>query len=188
MDVRDVFTRVSREGRALTLLTEYEKETASPVSEEYQIPKREVVAEATLAGESPREIRLYLGESAERHAGPERPADLINGPGAFIPATDAEGRFLLMQREAISVLTVSWEDHLGGQDLEGLDSELATTLRVHLRLIDGRELNGTVTFVRPEGQRRLQDYLNGAELFFAVREEDSVHLVNRRQIAWITTD
>lgn len=172
--------------------TERTERTGGTVTDEYQIPKRQVEAEVTLLGEAPRAIRLYLSETAQRHAGPERPRDLLNGPAAFIPAIDEEGRFLLLQREAISILSVAAEEEADGGtgelDLEEMEAELVQSRDVHLKLADGREIRGRVRYVRPEGQQRLQDFLNSVELFFAVHDGDSVHLVSRHLVTWIASD
>lgn len=156
---------------------------------EYQIPKRKVRATVCCPGEADRETWLYLGETAECHFGPERPSDLLNGSSPFIPATADDGTFSLLQRDAISVCTIAAEAEAGATPApteEGAQSAISYAIRV--RLAGGRELGGTLTFVRPEGQQRLQDGLNGSELFFAVWDGDRVHLVSRRHVIWIALD
>jgi hypothetical protein len=157
------------------------------LSAEYQIPKRKVRATVCIPGEADRATWLYLGETAECHFGPERPSDLLNGSSPFIPATDDDGTFTLLQRDAISACTIAVEAEAGATpNAAGAESAISHTIRV--RLSGGRELAGELTFVRPEGQQRLQDGLNGSEPFFAVWDGDHVHLINRRHVIWIAQD
>lgn len=151
---------------------------------EYQIPKNAVDAEVALAGHPPRTYRLFLSPVAEHHSGPERPSDLLNGAQPFIPARDLEDRLVLLQRDAITVATVGASNELEGPEVEReeWDPAVVTTEAIALRLDDGCEISGTVLYVRPEGQRRIQDFLNSCEFFFPVRDGDEVHLVNRRRV------
>jgi hypothetical protein len=63
-----------------------------------------------------------------------------------------------------------------------------TTHGLEVLLEDGREVKGEITYVRPGGQRRPVDFLNSADLFFAVRDGDRVHLVNRSRVVSVITD
>jgi hypothetical protein len=157
---------------------------------EYQIPKNAVEAEIALAGQTPRRYRLFLSRVAQHHSGAERPGDLLNGPQDFIPARDMEDRLVLLQRDAITVATVAAEDERVTPELEreDWDSTVVATQSITLRLDDGREIGGAVRYVRPEGQRRIQDFLNDCEFFFPVRDGDEVHLVNRRRIVSVVPD
>lgn len=159
------------------------------MSTEYQIPKRKVRAAIACNGEPVRDVWIYLSERAQSHSGPERPSDLLNGAESFIPATDDHDRFSLLQRDAISVCTVP-ADAEAGPGPAPIDEDVESLVRHDLRvkLLGDREVEGTLTFVRPEGQQRLQDGLNDSESFFAVRDRDQVHLINRRHVIWIAQD
>ena len=140
-----------------------------------------------IPGEADRATWLYLGETAESHFGPERPSDLLNGSNPFIPATDDDGTFTLLQRDAISVCTIT-ADAEAGATPPAAGAESAISYAIRVRLSGGRQLAGELRFVRPEGQQRLQDGLNDAAPFFAVWEGDRVHLVSRRHVIWIAQD
>lgn len=157
------------------------------MSAEYQIPKRKIRATVCCPGQADRETWLYVGETAECHFGPERPSDLLNGSNPFIPATDDDGTFFLLQRDAISVCTIAAEAEAGAAPTEE-GAEAAISYAIRVRMVGDREVAGTLTFVRPEGQRRLQDGLNGSEPFFTVMDGDRVHLVSRRHVIWIAQD
>ncbi len=151
------------------------------VSEGFRVPKRQVPVRLTLAGQPPRQLWLYLAERAERHAGGESPSDLLNEGDAFIPARDADGKVLIFRRSAIMVVSVSAEDDSAGLEIEA-ESEQVTTVTVELSLQDGTRVCGELAYWRPEGQRRVQDYLNSAEHFVPLRDGDLIHLVNRNTI------
>ena len=59
---------------------------------------------------------------------------------------------------------------------------------IELILEDGSRVHGSLTYWRPQGQRRFQDYLNSAEEFIPVREGDTIHLVNRERIVFASAD
>lgn len=153
-------------------------------NEVYRVPTFQVPAEVLLVGQEQMRISLHLSKHSERRTGRERPSDLLNGNKTFLPAR-AEGREVgLIRREAVMVLTVDAREE--GKDVESEAApDSARRQRIWVYLEDGREVEGLVTYVRPAGQQRLQDFLNSAEQFFSVREGGAVHLVNKHRILWI---
>lgn len=149
--------------------------------EGYRVPKRQAPAMIALAGQPPMQLSLYLAERAERHSGTEYPSDLLNDGDEFIPASDPEGRILILRRSAIMVLSVASEfEEPSGEETVG-DGQL-THVPVRIRLEDGGSVKGELVYWRPESHRRVQDYLNTAERFVPIRDGDTVHLVNRDRI------
>ena len=153
----------------------------------YCVPKRQVTAEVILPGQHPFTVRLFLNERAESHGGRERTSDVLNGPVSFIPATDHQGMVILLQRDSVLAVSVAAvEEHQedlpldGDMAPEGLKSHL-----VDVVLEDGTTIRGIVTYLMPESQRRLQDFLNTGDRFLALRQESIVHLVNKRRIAQV---
>lgn len=157
------------------------------MSEDYRVPKREVAAEVTIAGQKPAALKLYLAGQAAHHAGYERPSDLLNGPDPFFPATDKKGRLVILQRDAVVVMSVpSGDEHPKEEDGEDKTVIVSTsTDRVKVSLDNGASLDGRVEFVMPEGRSRLVDFLNLEERFLAVHENGTIHLVNKSRIARI---
>ena len=151
------------------------------MSERYRVPKRQAPARITLVGQPPVQLFLYLAECAERHSGTETPSDLINNGDEFLPATDPEGRVVILRRSSIMVLSVAAEFEASSEEEMRADEQL-TRLAVDLRLENGVSLRGEMIYWRPEGQRRIQDYLNTAERFIPVRDGNTVHLVNRDRV------
>jgi hypothetical protein len=157
------------------------------MSEEYRVPKREVAAKVTIAGQKPVSLKLYLAGQAASHAGYERPSDLLNGSLSFFPVIEKKGRLALLQRDAVVIMSVPAGDERGEVD-EGAGREVAGTLsseRVEVNLDDGSSLKGRVEYVMPEGRRRLVDFLNLGERFLAVRQDETIHLVNKSRITRI---
>lgn len=158
------------------------------MSERYQVPKHEAPARVLLADGSRRRITVYLGEQAEDHAGPERPSDLLNGSERFFPVSFPDAGFALLRRTSVLVMTVDVEHELvGATEAEdvfgpGPDPEGLERHDVVLFLDEGSEAEGTMTFVMPPGERRLQDYLNRASAFVRLRDGDRVRIVNTDRV------
>ena len=159
------------------------------MTEQYRVPKREVIAEVVLFGQPPASMTIFLSDRAETHSGFERPSDLLNRAGAFIPAAEKKGGLVLLRRDAVTTLSVLASDELGGGEprAEDLAAEQATRLQVEIVLEDGSKACGTLTYLMPEGERRLLDFLNLPEGFITLRDGDRIRLVNKNRIARITT-
>lgn len=156
--------------------------------ERYQVPKHEASARVRLADGSRHEITVYLSERAEGHAGPERPSDLLNGDDRFVPVSFADAGFALLRRTSVVVMTVAVDDEMvgagGTEDVfgSGPDPEGLERHDVVLALYDGSELEGTMTFLMPPGERRLQDFLNRSPPFVRLRDDDRIRIVNTDRI------
>ncbi len=150
---------------------------------EYSVPKREIPALVSLPGREPEGVTLYLGYTGATHSGQERPSDILNGPREFIPMNDARDGFVFLQRDALLVVKVALEHERGDEPtLEEMGGEGVTTVRVAVTLEDGSSLQGRVSFLLPEGQRRFQNLLNNDDLFLPVRDDEHVSFVNKRRI------
>lgn len=156
--------------------------------ERYQVPKHEAEVEVRLSDGSRGRITVYLSERAQGHAGPERPSDLLNGDDPFLPARFPDAGFALLRRTSVVVMTVDVEDEVtgasGAESLfgSGPDPDGVERHAIALILDDGSELEGTMTYLMPPGERRLQDYLNRAPRFVRLRNDDRVDIVNSDRI------
>jgi len=155
------------------------------VTEEYRIPTRRVRVELLLAGRGTIRADLYLLEHGERAIGPERPQDLLNGTKRFLPVEHPERGTVLVRRRSVLMASLAADDALendpGARELLAearIEETHAREVPVEVRLEDGTEISGTVAYVRPRGEQRLQDYLNSTETFFRVWDEGAMHLVN----------
>lgn len=148
--------------------------------EDLRVPKHRAAVEVLLPGGACRPVALFLAEAAPGHAGPERPSDLLNGAGEFMPAFDEErGVMSFLQRGAIALLRVPRA--LEEDEADALT--LPTEHEVEVHLGDGTVLSGLVSFVRPPERSRLVDFLNEAPPFFKLLEPGSVALVNKRHVS-----
>jgi len=59
-------------------------------------------------------------------------------------------------------------------------------VQAEFTLQDGTQIKGQVGFVMPEGRRRLVDFLNLPERFFAVREGAVAQLINKKAIVRVS--
>ena len=148
------------------------------MSDELKVPKRRAQVEVLMPGGAARQVTVFLAEYAPRHSGPERLSDLLNAHDDFVPALDVAGDAMsFLNRHGIAAARVAREWEAAGE-LEGGEQH-----EVEITLVDGTTLRGTVTFVMPPGRSRLLDYLNDAQPFVRLAEQEKVALVNKRHIA-----
>ena len=150
----------------------------------YQIPKRSVLAEITLAGRAPLTLRLFLSEQAATRAGGERPSDLLNGPDGFLPASDSENRVVFLHRQAVLCLSVDADSEFGGEhaSAEDLAPEHAISAQVEILMDHGDCITGKLRYLMPEGSRRLQDFLNEPPKFLILRDGERARFINKGHI------
>ncbi|HZI95435.1 MAG TPA: hypothetical protein VFE84_14410 [Patescibacteria group bacterium] len=155
------------------------------MSAPYAVPKHEVLVEVALAGGPPMKLKLFLNECAQTHPGFERPSDLLNGSMCFLPAMDEHGDLVMLNRDSLTVVSVSAEHEFGIDTPrpEELAADDATRALVAVTLIDGSTIRGLLTYLLPESHRRLQDFLNQEDRFLTLHEGSSAKLVNKLRIA-----
>jgi len=168
---------------------------------EYRIPKREISVEITLLGQSSKVIQLIRGRRAERavvhlflserapmREGAERLSDLLNSPGEFLPAVEPpHKKVVLLNKEALMVLTAAADAEFPAEESPHAMVAAGTGgVQAEFTLQDGTEIKGQVGFVMPEGKKRLVDFLNLPERFFAVREGAVAQLINKKCIVRVS--
>jgi hypothetical protein len=153
----------------------------------YRVSRVPADARVTLAGLEPRSVRLFLAEHSMFRAGPDEPADLFRDQRTFIPVEDPEWGLVLLRRVAIMVMSLPAAKH----DEHREASRGAATGEIHERnqvtvfLRDGTMVRGQVGSFRKDLHRRMQDFLNSQEPFFLIRDEDTVHFINKEWIVWV---
>jgi hypothetical protein len=159
------------------------------MSEVYKIPRLEVPAQLAMVGRQVRSVSLFLGERAQTRPGPERPSDLLHAGIEFIPALE-HGNIIFVNLENVLVVSVPAEIEFDAQELQLLDAALAqsTHRRIQVVLDEGTPVRGDLTYLQPEGRRRLQDFLNVPQRFLVLRDGGLARLVNKRRIAWVSSD
>ena len=149
----------------------------------FAVPKHRVRATIHLEGDAPREVDLFLADSIDGYR-PERPSDVLTSAQFFIPVSEVAGGALrIVQRGAVLVMTVSAEAESAGElSVEDLAASDARKTAVEVRVRGGLTLRGTVVYVLPEAQQRLQDYANQPDALLAVHEGGAVHLIPKIHI------
>ena len=151
---------------------------------EYRVPKREVKAEAWVFGLPRVVLRFFLGQRDTFNAEYERLSDLLNKPAPFVPAVDDTGAAYFLRREAILSLSLPVRDEIDDDHpLAHNGREDVTRMEVEIAFESGGRLRGTLAFCQPEARRRLGDFLSDSDRFFALRDGEIVHLVNKDRIA-----
>jgi len=158
------------------------------MNQTYSVPKIRVRADVLLPGRISAKLTLFLSDRAEHHEGHERPSDLLNGALAFIPAMNELEEVVLLGHDNLMVVSVSAGDEFSdaAQQSSAAAPFDVTCHSIKIVLLDGTTLSGEVSYLMPESQRRLQDYLNNGERFLSLREAGIVHLVNKLQIVQIS--
>ena len=144
--------------------------------ERLRIPKHRGDVEVTFADGKTRPFAVFLAERTS-HGGPERVADLLNGPREFLPAIDSESDAMtFLARSSIVVARVDgplW-------DVDELNLPLEHEVEVVLG--SGQVLTGVISYVLPHENCRVVDYLNDPAPFLALVEGQRVALVNKRHV------
>lgn len=156
------------------------------MSKEYAVPKREVPAELTMSGQHPAGVTLYLSYGAERHDGYERPSDLLNSSAIFLPVRIQAGGFVFIRRRSVLVMSVRAQDDHDEEGAEELAASQATTTRINVTMEDGSTVSGVIRYILPEGQRRLQNYLNSEDEFIRIEDRDMVRFLNKERIVQVS--
>jgi hypothetical protein len=148
---------------------------------ELNVPKRGFEAEVQFVGGERLSLLLFVAESAQDHAGPERVSDLLCQGPAFLPARDPiTGKTCFIARAAISVVRLARGAEPGDAD----ELTIPTEHEVEIVLRDGTTVQGTLSYVLPAERSRLNDFLNEAPPFFRLFTSTAeVLLVNRGHVA-----
>lgn len=153
----------------------------------YAVPKHSIPAEVALQGLESLQVTLFLSERAPTHSGTELPSDVLNGEVSFIPAKDAGGQTLMLNKDALLVVSLDADQEYGHEPHYAEEHAAGglSTRAIQVSLSDGSTRQGTVTYLLPEASRRIQDYLNVNERFLALRDDRTVHFINKRHITHV---
>ena len=120
---------------------------------------------------------LFLPAAAQRHDGPSRAAEVLNGREPFFPLLpDGGGAPALVNKDAL--LLVSLRRGPTGQ----ADGGSVPRRRVRVEMDGGVEVEGDVELDLPETGRRVLDLLNRDESFLRVEGDQWEHLVRKAHV------
>ena len=145
------------------------------MSDELKVPKRRVQVEVLAPGAPPRQVTVFLADFASKHSGPERLSDLLNAHDEFVPALE-NGATVFLGRHSIAAARVAREWEPGEEAAQGSQHQL------EILLAGGACLRGLVSVVLPPERSRLLDFLNDAQPFLRLVEENQVALIHKRHI------
>jgi len=159
------------------------------MTEVFRIPRVRVSVQVALVGRRNRDVSIFLGERAETHSGHERPSDVLNSARKFLPALERDS-LVFLNLEAVTMVTVPAGVEYTEEELQLAYGAVPdeTRRRIEVVLEDGTTLDGDIWYAMPEGQRRVQDFLNTPDRFFRLREGDRALLVNKTRVLWVSQD
>ncbi len=140
-----------------------------------------VRVEVLVAGGGTLDGFLHLQPLASFHSGPESPEDALNRKEQFLPIT-SDNRTIFVAKN--QVLAVTIRTVLQTSDVDRV--EAARTLGMQVELSDGTGFVGAVTSELPPDRARVLDYLNHAEGFFCLVDQDAMRFVNRFHVRLVT--
>lgn len=154
-------------------------------SDRYQVPKHRARLRIRTTGGGEEWVHVFLGELAETHLGPERPADVFNAGRDFVVVQDEEGRTSFIRCDDVWTVSIT-EDADLEEDLAGADplvGDLDTEAKLAVVLEDGSRLEGRVRYQLPDSHGRVLDFLNGKGPFLTLFGDERILLVNKRRVA-----
>lgn len=127
---------------------------------------------------------LFLSLFSKNHSGQETALEFMNSPERFfVLRLQAEPPVRMMNKDRIVEIEVSADAELGGQDLSGMGAK-EEPMEVHFK--NSHSLNGNAYVELPPTKSRLIDFLNQEDKFFLLQTDQTVHIINRRQISFVT--
>ena len=155
---------------------------------EYRIPTTTLTVEIICADATRQRGQLFLAPSAAHHSGAERPEERLNDDSDFFPfLPESQERSVIVNKHQVIVLSLDLTQSKQLRRWWGIEAADDEVLVPHMeqRILvecDGVELEGVLVMDAPQHQRRTQDLLNQADRFLCLRDQNQLHLINRRRI------
>jgi hypothetical protein len=145
--------------------------------ESLRVPKHRAPVEVVWVDGVSQLFDVFLADSAPGHEGPERLSDLLGDEISFVPAFDhSDGPIWLNLANVVAVRAIPELDPLS--DVETLPTEH----EVEVTITTGAVFRGLISYVRPDEQSRLTDFLNDGRMFLRLLDGASVVFVNKRHV------
>ncbi|MBI4726436.1 hypothetical protein HY768_04290 [candidate division TA06 bacterium] len=127
---------------------------------------------------------LFLSLFSKNHTGQETALEFMNSPERFfVLRLEADPPVRMMNKDRIVEVEISAEAELGGQDLSRMGAKEEP---MEVRFNNQASLNGNAYVELPPAKSRLIDFLNQEDKFFLLRTGQTAHIINRRQISFVT--
>lgn len=143
--------------------------------EELRVPTVATAVRINYFDERELEGKIFLPAMAATHTGPTTPQDWMNKGTPFFPFLPAgAAKTLILNKRYVVVLTIL-QDPIGQHETTGVERKVALEC-------GALQLQGAVMIDMPSEQSRLLDWINRPESFLALKEGDTVHLVQKNRI------
>ncbi len=136
----------------------------------YRVDKREQPVTLFHSDGVVQEGVLFLSPYAQTHLGEQSLLEMLREREVFIPFRHQGGGFALVNKDSLT--------HVRFQPLGELEPPFGEQVNVRITFFGGELLQGSIALDMPEGQNRLQDYLNAAPGFFPLEAGDAHYIVN----------
>ncbi len=144
------------------------------------MPKHAVEVEVRDSRGEMRSGAIYLAAQPDAEFRHERLKDVL-ADRPFIPMKMG-GAMEFVSRRHVVWLKLDLIAGVDELDFEAEGAEGSVAIAVRIDLADGSLVQGTLRYYRPEGSRRLSDYLSDVEPWFPVRTDDWLFLVSREHV------
>lgn len=153
------------------------------MSNPYVVEKQRVSVQVLLPNRAVESLSIFLEPNAMRESGFCRPSELFERPEGFISVLTMSGAVSFLAPDAIMALAVpaNLEEPDAGHSLE--EQQGAARQEVEVSFEDGTLLRGTIIYMLPENNNRVQDYLMQDSVFFRMWSKGSIYIVNKKRVA-----
>lgn len=136
----------------------------------YRVDKRELAVALFLTDGVVREGVVFLSSFSPARDGRQTLLEVFREREPFFPFRDNSESFALVNKNAIT--------HARFVEEEEEELALGEELSVRIVFFGGELLQGKIRLAMPEGQNRLQDYVNAAPGFFPLEGAEYRYIVN----------
>ena len=149
----------------------------------YIVEKQRVAVQVLMPNRAVQSVSIFLEHNAVRESGYCRPSELFERPESFVSVLDESGSLSFLARDAIMALAVP--AHLEEPDTGGSVEDQPGAIRqeVEVTFEEGTLLRGTIVYVLPINNNRIQDYLALDSVFFRMWSKGSIYVVNKKRVA-----
>ena len=136
----------------------------------YRVDKRELPVALFLSDGIVHEGVVFLNTLSHAHSGPQTLLEMLREKELFFPFRTNDGAFTLINKSAIT--------HARFNENDAEELAFGEELAVRIVFFGGELLQGTIRLAMPEGQNRLQDYVNAAPGFVPLEAGENRYVVN----------
>ena len=108
-------------------------------------------------------------------------ARLLNSERRFLPFEPEDKKILLVARQALLMVKIPTKDPAADLEIPTPNFDF-----IHLHLLNGDSVSGTVSFVAPPSDSRMSDFFNRPEAFVPVEKDEHLLFISKSAIATIS--